>query len=118
MPRILSVSVKTRLRITRDDILAASGFSVISPRTPNEAPLLVKQQAVDAVVIGHSVNTEDRRKIIPAIRRACECPIVFVYVRSESPEEPLADLCVDVTNGTEPLLRALQELLFEEKKRA
>ncbi len=115
MARILSVSQKTRLRITRDDTLGAAGFTVISPRTPEEAPLLVRQQPVDAVVIGHSVEAEERERIIPAIRRACDCPIVFVYVGSESAKEAFADVCVDVTDGNAALLRALGELLSKKK---
>ncbi len=111
MPRILSVSLETRQRITRDDILAAAGFSVISPKTPDEAPLLVKQEPVDVAVICQSVAAEDRKRIIQAIRHACHCPIVFVYVGLESREEALADISIDVTKGTETLLIALQELL-------
>ncbi len=115
MPRIISVSQKTGLRITRDATLAAAGSTVISPRTPEEAPLLVRQQLVDAVVIGHSVEAEERKRIIPAIRQACDCPIVFVYIRSESPKEALADVCVDVTDGNAALVRALEELLLKKK---
>ncbi len=115
MYRIISVSQKTRMRITRDEILAAAGFTVISPRTPFEAPLLVSQAPVDAVVLGHSVEPEDRKKIIPAIRKACDCPIIFVYLSPESGVEPLADVCVDVTNGSEALLRALQNRLRGDK---
>ncbi len=115
MARILSVSQKTRLRITRDDTLGAAGFSVISPRTPEEAPLLLRQQPVDAVVIGHSVKAEDRKRIIRAIRRECDCPIVFVYVDSESQKEALADVCVDVTSGNGALVRSLEELLLKNK---
>ncbi len=112
MPRILSVSLETRQRITRDDILAAAGFSVISPKTPDEASLLVKQEPVDVVVICQSVEPEDRKRIIQAIRRTCHCPIVFVSVGLEPPqEEALADVSIDVTKGTEALLIALQELL-------
>lgn len=111
MPRILSICRKTQLRITRDDTLAASGYTVISPQTPDEAHLLVAQQPVEAVVIGHFVSAEDRKRIIPAIRSVCKCPVVFVYSRSESSEEePLADVCVDLTDGIEPLLSTLERL--------
>ncbi len=78
MPRVLSVSLTTRQRITRDDMLAASGFSVISPKTPDEAPLLARQEPVDIVVICQSVPPEDRKRVIEAIRRVCHAPIVFV----------------------------------------
>ncbi len=82
MYNILSVSRRTRLLIERNESLALSGFRVISPRVPEEAPLLAIQQNVDAVVIGHSVEAPKRRIIIEAIRRACpDCLIVFAYTR-------------------------------------
>ena len=41
MFRILSVSRNVRLLITRNDALAIAGYSVVSPRNPLEAPLIL-----------------------------------------------------------------------------
>lgn len=111
MPRILSVSRKTRLKVTRDDTLAAAGFSVVSPRFPHEAPVLAAHEHVDAVVIGQVLSDHDRREIISTIRNLFPCLIVYVYSDSELPFEPLADVCINVTSGAGPLITALQQRL-------
>jgi DNA-binding response OmpR family regulator len=112
MFRILSVSTNTGLRITRDDILAYYGFTVVSPRIPAEAPLLMEQQNIRAVVIGHSVEAEKRKEIIVEIRRTDPtCPVIFVYIRPETADEPLVDESVDITDGLQPLVDALEQRL-------
>jgi hypothetical protein len=112
MYRILSISENVRLLITRNDALAIAGFSVVSPKTPEEAPLIAGEREPDAAIIGHSVEPEKRKTIIPEIRRHCpDCLIVFVYVAPETAMEPLADVSLDVTDSAEPLIKALQEKL-------
>jgi DNA-binding NarL/FixJ family response regulator len=112
MYKILSISRNIRLMLERNDTLALCGFRVVSPRTPEEAPLLARQQKVDAVIIGHSVEPESRAELIGAIRRLCpKCLIFFVFVAPDHGEEPLADVSLDVTRGTEPLIRAIQARL-------
>ncbi len=68
MPRILSISRNQRLLALRNDALALAGYKVASPREPNEAVLLLSQERFDAVVVGHSVEPEIRRILIPAVR--------------------------------------------------
>ncbi len=110
MYRILSVSRNVRLLITRNDALAIAGYSVVSPRNPSEAPLIVAQQQIDAVVIGDSVEPMARKQMIGEIRKLKPAmPIFFVYVAPESGGEPLADLSIDVTNGPQALIAAMQE---------
>ncbi len=112
MYRILSVSRNTSLLLRRNDALAMAGFSVVSPKTPEEAPFLAMQRNVDAVVIGHSVQSHERQIVIQAIRRVCpQCVIVFVYLADESGEEPQADISIDVTHGAEVLISELQTRL-------
>ncbi len=112
MPRILSISRNPRLLALRNDALALAGYSVASPRQPNEALPLMAQQSFDAVIIGHSVEPEIRRVLIPAVRRLRpEIPIVFVYAAPEIHEERLADFSIDITAGPTSLLRALEERL-------
>jgi hypothetical protein len=111
MYRILSISRNVRLLLSRNDILAMAGFSVVSPRTPEQAPDLAAQEHVDAVIIGHSIDAASRKSLIKELRRACPgCVICFVY---EAPDhgEPLADVSLDVTKGPEPLILALRERL-------
>ncbi len=93
--RILSVCSDTHLLVTRNDALAAAGYFVSSPKTPEDAPLLLAQGHFHAVLIGHFVAPEQRKEIISALRKVNPAiPIVFVYLSPESGDEPLADLCV------------------------
>jgi hypothetical protein len=112
MYRILSVSRNTSLLLRRNDALAMAGFSVVSPKSPEEAPFLALQRTVDAVVIGHSVGSMERQPLIEAVRRVCPgCLVVFVYIGPEKHEEPLADVCLDLTHGAESLISELQQRL-------
>lgn len=110
MYRILSVSRNVRLLITRNDALAIAGFSVVSPRSPQEAPLILAQQQIDAVVIGHSVEALVRKQLIRAIRKLSpKIPILFVYAAPQTTGEPMADISIDVTQGPQSLIAAMQE---------
>jgi DNA-binding response OmpR family regulator len=116
MPKILSISRNPTLLALRNDALALAGYSVAVPREPREAVLLAAQQPFDAVVIGHSVEHETREGLIRALRNLRpHTPVVFVYRDPESVEEPLADVSVDVTADTTPLLRALDQRLRKEE---
>ena len=108
--RVLSVSTDTECR-TCDDMLAAYGFTVLSPRHPMDAPQLVAEQNVEVAVVGQSVDAEERRQVISAIREVSpECPVVFVYVRPLRADEPLANEQIDITDGFLVLIDALERL--------
>ena len=112
MYRVLSTSRNTSLLLSRNDVLAMAGFSVISPRYPEQAPSLAAQQEVDAVVIGHSVEAPLREEIIAAVRQMSpKCVICFVFAAPDTHGEPLADVSLDVSNGPESLVLALQQRL-------
>lgn len=117
MYRILSTSRNVRLLLERNSVLAMAGFSVISPRYPEQTPLLAAQQQVDAVVIGHSVDPFVRKSIIRDLRQISpECVICFVYAAPETKGEIRADASLDVTNGPEALIRLLEERLPRNSK--
>src|SRR5512141_2536008 len=100
MYRILSVSRNVRLLITRNDALAIAGFTVVSPRSPLEAPLIIAHQQIDAVVIGHSVEPQTGTELIRRIRKLHAA--WRIYCGDAEPQttgEPLADVSIDVTNG-------------------
>lgn len=82
---------------------------MISPRVPEEGPLLALQNTVEALVVGHSLEPSLRRDVIQAIRRIRpQCVVVFVYRDSDYPNEPLADVAVDVTKGSGALVEELR----------
>lgn len=109
--RILSVSTDTRLLVMRNDVLAAAGYAVSSPRHPAEALYLLARGGFFAVVIGHSIHPDLRRMIINELRGIDQkVPIVYVYAPPGDAEEPLADLSVDVSDPVN-LVKALEENL-------
>ncbi len=108
MVRILSVSRNTHLLVKRNNALALAGYSVQSPKTPQDAPSLLAQNYFQAVIIGHSISSEQRKQIIPALRKVNPAiPIIFVYASPEPGAEPLADLCVDVADDPAELVKVL-----------
>jgi DNA-binding response OmpR family regulator len=107
--RILSVSRNCTLLLTRNDLLAVAGYSVASPREPLDAALLFSQERFDAVLIGDSVPSKERRAIIRGLRELrTDVSILYVYADRQYDQEPLADECVDVSGDPEPLLRAIE----------
>ena len=116
MYRVLSISRNVRLLLSRNHVLALAGFSVITPKEPEQAAALAAQQRVDAVIIGHSIVEPQRSSIITDVRRVCpNCLIGFVFVAPELQAEPLADFSLDVTNGPEPLITALLQRLPQKR---
>jgi hypothetical protein len=107
--RILSVSANTRLLIMRNDTLAVAGYSVVSPKEPEEAAFLLATQRFDVIVIGDSVRQKKRTALISALRSIRDdVPIIFVHAGPNPCIEPLADMSIDVRNGPMALISALQ----------
>ena len=109
--RILTVSHNLSLLLLRNDSLAIAGHTVVSPRRSEDVPLLLLQQPIDAMVIGHSVLPAERQPLIQAVRRLrSSMPIIFVYTKPDPGAEPMADQCIDVTEGSGPLVAALDKI--------
>ena len=96
------------LLLTRNDLLAVAGYSVASPRRPEDAPTLFNAERFDAVLIGDSVPPRVRKHLIEQFRQNSDVPILYVYVDPRRPDEPLADECVDVAGDPQPLLQAIE----------
>ncbi len=108
--RILSVSNNPRLLLARNDMLALAGYAVSSPRSPQEAIQLYRQNAYDVIVIGHSVPPPERAAIIRAIQGiGPRVPIIFAAPAGEPPEL-LADETADIGNP-DALIQALNRVL-------
>jgi DNA-binding NtrC family response regulator len=116
MPRrILSLSQNTHLLLSRNDMLAAAGYSVSSPRTPEDALNLLRTQRFDAVICGHSIEKPRRDKLLAQIAAIYpELPLVFVFVApGVADASTAADISVDVTEPTN-LVKALRDLFSVE----
>jgi DNA-binding response OmpR family regulator len=117
--RILSLSCNYGLLLTRNDLLAVAGYSVASPRRPEDAHTLFSGEIFDVVLIGDSVPPASRKQIIAELRAIrAEVPIIYVYANPKRREEPLADECVDVSHDPEPLLHAIERGLKRTTRRA
>ncbi len=114
--RILSLSKNTRLLISRNDMLAAAGYTVSSPRDPEDALELLAGGNFDVVICGHSIRNPRRNKLMKEIRaRYPNLPIVFLYAAPERADDStVADISVDVTEPTN-LVRALKDLFSRGK---
>jgi len=117
--RLLSISANPGLLLTRNDLLAVAGYSVASPRHPEDAALLFSKDHFNAVLIGDSVVPRLRAQIIHELRQMRPgIPIIYVYADARYASEPLADDCVDVTGTPEPLLNAIEAQLNRALPRA
>ncbi len=117
--RILSISNNVALLITRNDALAVAGYSVSSPRHPEDAPLLFRQEHFDAVLIGDSVPPPVRKQVIQELHeRDASVPIIYVYADPRRNSEPHADTCVDVSRDPEELLKALYKAMRQRDGKA
>ena len=117
--RILSISNNVALLITRNDSLAVAGYSVASPRRPEDAPLLFRQEHFDAVLIGDSVPPPVRKQIVKELHEHdASVPIIYVYADPRRNVEPHADMCVDVTRDPEELLKALYKAMRQRDGKA
>jgi hypothetical protein len=109
--RILSVSRNPRLLADRNDALAIAGYSVASPKEPLDAIAQFAWSQFDAVVIGHSVEPELRKRLIGAL---CDLqpkvPILFAH-DAGTEEEPLADVTVDTAEDPVAIIAVLDKLL-------
>lgn len=102
----------TNPRLTTSVSAALAGFAVVSPKTPKEAPQILAERHVDAVVIAQSLPPKERSGLMSAIRKLRpKVPLVFVYTSPDNRREPLADVSVDVAEGPWALIKALQDHL-------
>ena len=111
--RILSISYDGPLLITRQMLLQAYGYDVISAEGFAEA--LEHTEAdpnFDLVIIGHSIPLKDKRRIVSHIREKRDVPVLSLL---RPGEEPLQE----ATESVEPhdprqLVAAVQRLLRSE----
>lgn len=109
-PRLLTVSRSAPLLIGRNDLLATAGYSVVSPKLPADALVLLEQGEYVAVLIGHTVYENEGEQIA---QRAKDLglPAIFVYEgEARSPE--WADLAVDTSAQIDTLLNFLDQRAY------
>ena len=97
--------------LARNDALAVSGFSVVSPREPAEALQILATSDIDIIILGHSIPFEERAELRAEFSRiAPEVPVIVLYEGTPDAREQ-ADAFVSIKAGTEELIQAIHHCL-------
>ncbi|ABF43654.1 response regulator receiver protein [Candidatus Koribacter versatilis Ellin345] len=97
--------------LKRNQMLSASGYRVITPKTPDDILQLLHNDRVTALIVNNSVPFADRDRLLREIRQDCpDLLILHVYHRGEPEQAPWADANVDMTDPAR-LIVALEEFL-------
>jgi DNA-binding response OmpR family regulator len=108
--RILSISYDPSLLWTRELMLQQLGYSVVSVEgfvaalEACEAP----NRNFDLAILGHSIPTRDKERIISHFRQHCDAPILALLRPHERPLEN-ADRSIEA--DPEKLVAAVEKLL-------
>ncbi len=105
--KILSVSRERGTMLARNDALAIAGFSVSSPKTPEEAIPILLTTDIDVILLGHSIPKAER-KTLAAQFRALRPKVPIIVLFDEHPDEDEeADAFVPLRAGPEVLIGAI-----------
>jgi len=100
--------------LKRNQMLSASGYRVITHKTPDDILQLLTTDSVAALIVNNSVPSLHRDELLHEVRQNCPLLlIVHVYHRGESERAPWADVNVDVTDPVS-LIVTLEKLLRRE----
>ncbi len=114
--KILSVSRDRAILIRRNDALAIAGFSVSSPRVPDESLHILLTTDIDIIILGHSIPRAERDSLSRAFRSMKpNVPIIVLYDGQPDADE-VADAFVPVREGPEVLIQAIQACLADDSK--
>jgi DNA-binding NtrC family response regulator len=112
-PVILSISYDAELLTLREAFLKTQGYEVRSVMSIEEALLLASVQHFDALIVGHSVPLEDKKKLVTAVKDLWpRLPVLSVAV-DPGVRETVADASVLGSAGPDALMGALDRLILE-----
>jgi DNA-binding response OmpR family regulator len=78
------MSYEPALLMTRQLMLEAQGYVVVSALGYTEAQKKCAQGSYDLLILGHSIPESDKRALISEFRANCPAPIVSLLRRGES----------------------------------
>ena len=108
---IATLTAAAAQSLKRNQMLSASGYRVITPKTPDGILQLLANDRVSALIVNNSVGSPLREELLPQIRQHCpDILILHVYHRGEREHEKWADVDIDITDPAR-LIVALEELL-------
>jgi DNA-binding response OmpR family regulator len=109
-PRILSVSYDQSLARTRAMLLAAAGFDVETYTDLQRALKACKNEAFDLVIIGHSIPTVERKKLLQEVRSNCPTPVLALLRHGDAALYG-ADHVFDASQSPAQLLEMVANIL-------
>jgi len=109
-PRILSVSYDESLAETRDMLFTSAGFDVATFTNLHQAVRACQAENFDLIVIGHSIPTHDRKKLLAEVRDKCSAPILALHRHGEPPL-PGADYTFDASQSPVQLLETVMQAM-------
>jgi CheY-like chemotaxis protein len=105
-PHILSVGKNPTLMSSRSLILRNAGYQVDEAYSVDKAINLVEADAIDAVLICHSVPRNDQQALISTVREKRRLmPVLFIrsYAYESAPQT-----CIPIDNEPEVLLNTMK----------
>jgi DNA-binding response OmpR family regulator len=108
--RILSISYDSSLRKSREWILEREGYAVASAASFGEAINFCRTELFDLVVIGHCIPSNNKQRIIAALRSVRETP-VLALLEPGAPHVPEADYSVESLTGPRELTAVIKKIL-------
>ena|SRR5690349_20791975 len=109
---ILSVSYDVELLTLREAFLRTQGCEVRSVMSIDDALVLLSIQHFDAIIVGHSVPTEDKHRLIIAIKQLWPRLPVLTIVADPQEKDKLADASVAGSAGPDALLGTLKKVML------
>ena len=109
MARILSVCYDRSLLHTRHMMLDNEGYAVVSSATIQESIQHCKEGKFDLLILGHSIPTVDKHRLVDNFRHYCPAPIIAL--RSHAGEEVVKGADYHIQADPEPLLNLIGEML-------
>jgi DNA-binding response OmpR family regulator len=112
--RILSVSYDEALRRTRQLLLKAQGYEVISTDRLESTLEQCKLGGFDLFILGHSIPREDKQKMVEAFRQCCSAPIISLRRHPAEANVHAADYHIEA--DPEPLLKVIADLVRQKSE--
>jgi len=109
-PSILSISYDEPLLYTREWILKAQGFQVVSACDFTEALQRCQTDQFDLAIMGHSIPRPEKLVLIQEFKKKRYAPVLSLVKHGDSPL-PEADYWVEAFEGPEVLVRAVKTAL-------
>ncbi len=111
--RVLSIGSEYTVLSTRNRVLEAAGFEVISCFHPAGAMQKIESESFEAVVLGDSLTGEMRLVLLRAIKQMKpDVPVIVVYQTGDFGEDiNAADANCEALDGPEQLINTVSRAL-------